>query len=117
MHRDAEKEFFTALQKLIDGSKIVIDRAKGSRHPRFDNTIYPLDYGYLDGTTAADGSGIDVWFGSLSGNKLTAVIAVCDLMKKDTELKLCIDCNDEDVVKILKHHRKGSMTAIRISNL
>lgn len=105
------KDFFQALQKLIDQSEIIIDRPKGSQHPRYQDFIYPLDYGYLKGTTAADGGGIDVWVGTLAGRNLTNVVAVCDLLKKDTELKLLIGCNKEDVVKVLNHHRGGDMTA------
>ena len=106
-----DKDFFSSLQKLVQESKIIIDRPKDSKHPRFPDVIYPLDYGYLEGTTAADGGGIDVWCGSLQNSELSGVIAVCDLLKKDTELKLLLGCNDEDTVKILSHHRTGDMTA------
>ena len=52
--------FWQAFDRLILESEIVIDRPKGSAHPRYPDFIYPLDYGYLKGTTAMDGSGIDV---------------------------------------------------------
>ena len=29
------------------------------------SVVYPLDYGYLQGTSSSDGEGIDVWRGSL----------------------------------------------------
>lgn len=111
-----DENFGKALQQLIDENKIVIDRPKGSRHPRFSDLTYPLDYGYLDGTVSGDGKGIDIWKGG-SKDQLTAVIAVCDLLKKDTEIKLLIDCSDEDIEKILNHHRNGSMTATVVGKL
>jgi len=62
LHKDG---FWSAVDTLIAKPEIVIDRPKGTKHPRFD-FIYPLDYGYLKDTTSHDGGGIDVWRGSLS---------------------------------------------------
>ncbi len=52
--------------QLIVTNSLVIDRPKGSSHPRYPHVIYPLDYGYLENTTSSDGDGIDVWLGSLN---------------------------------------------------
>lgn len=41
--------------------EIVIDRALGSQHPRHPNLVYEVNYGYIPGTTAADGHPIDVY--------------------------------------------------------
>ena len=60
-----ESTFWPVLDRLVATSKIVIDRPKGSPHPRHPSFRYPLDYGYLQGTLAPDGDGIDVWVGSL----------------------------------------------------
>lgn len=57
--------FWAALDELVATSTVRIDRPKGTAHPRYPSFIYPLDYGYLEGTQAADGGGIDVWVGSL----------------------------------------------------
>ena len=46
--RDA---FWQHLDEMVAGSELVIDRPRGSRHPRVHDTIYPLDYGYLAGTS------------------------------------------------------------------
>ena len=56
--------FWEALDALVEGAEIVVDRPRGSRHPDFPEFVYELDYGYLKGTTSADGEGIDVWIGS-----------------------------------------------------
>lgn len=56
--------FWQRLDELLATSKIVIDRPKGSCHPRFPEIVYQLDYGYLDATTSTDGEGLDVWLGS-----------------------------------------------------
>lgn len=78
--------FWTALDELVSSSEIVIDRPKGSAHPRFPAFIYKVDYGYLKDTSSMDGAGIDVWVGS-GEKKIDAVICVVDLRKRDSEIK------------------------------
>ena len=40
---------------------VVIDRPRGSAHPRDPKLIYPLNYGYVPGTIAGDGAAQDVY--------------------------------------------------------
>jgi len=89
--------FWNKLDRLITSHQIVIDRPKGSHHPRFPELIYPLDYGYLQGTSSGDGQGIDVWQSSLDENRLVAVICTVDTLKQDTEVKLLIGCIDDEI--------------------
>ena len=88
-------DFWQAIDKLVTESKIIIDRPKGSRHPKYPDCVYPVDYGYLDGTTAMDGGGIDVWKGT-DGDYIDAVICTVDLLKRDSEIKILIGCTDEE---------------------
>jgi len=84
--------FWTLLDELVATSEVVIDRPRGSAHPRFPENIYPYDYGYLEGTISSDGQGIDVWLGSGDTQQLTAVLISADLRKRDAELKLLLGC-------------------------
>ncbi len=43
-------DFWTALDQLVSDSEIVIDRPKGSAHPKYPDFIYKVDYGYLNNT-------------------------------------------------------------------
>jgi len=95
MNKQFNSEFWQALDKLVAESKIIIDRPKGSRHPKYPDHIYPLDYGYLEGTTAMDGGGIDVWKGS-NGDYIDAIICTVDLLKHDSEIKILIGCTEEE---------------------
>ena len=52
---------WNAIDELVENADIVIDRPKGTTHPRFPNFVYKVDYGYLKETTSMDGAGIDVW--------------------------------------------------------
>ena len=85
--------FWMLLGELVASSKIVIDRPRGSAHPRFPENIYPLDYGYLEGTTSGDGQGIDVWLGSGDVQRLDAALISVDLHKRDAEVKLLLGCD------------------------
>ena len=85
-------EFWQYLERLVAGSQVIVDRPKGSHHPRSPDIVYPLDYGYLDGTTSGDDSGIDVWAGA-SGTRdlpVRAVILTVDLHKRDAEIKILL---------------------------
>ena len=88
--------FWQRLDVLLERSKIVIDRPRGSSHPRFPEIIYAIDYGYLDGTTSNDGEGVDVWLGTDPAKALDAVICTVDLDRGDAELKLMVGCTDEE---------------------
>ena len=99
--------FWEAIDSLVGDSRVVIDRPKGTHHPRFSSIIYPADYGYLENTTSPDGGGIDVWQGtSLPGN-VDAIICTIDLMKRDSEIKLLIGCTPEEKHTILAFHNES----------
>lgn len=96
-------EFWEALDKLVAESEIVIDRAKGTAHPKYPELVYRVDYGYLKGTTSMDGGGIDVWVGS-SDKIVDAVICIVDLMKEDSEIKILLGCSEEEKNAIYDIH-------------
>ena len=79
-------QFWQALDQLLARSALVIDRPKGSSHPRFPEMVYPLDYGYLENTASMDGEGVDVWVGTAQPPVLDGLLWVVDLPKGDVEL-------------------------------
>jgi inorganic pyrophosphatase len=102
--------FWQQLDNLFSSSKIVIDRPRDSAHPRHPDIIYPMDYGYLDNTSAGDGDGIDVWIGSLPGQgTLVGAIATVDLFKRDVELKLLINCSEAEIQIIMDFYHDNQM--------
>lgn len=127
----ATGRFWSHLDQLVAATSVVIDRPKGSRHPRYPSMRYPLDYGYLKATTSGDGEGIDVWVGSRdvndhsrdgddrshgTGNRpprgtITGVICALDLEKRDLELKLLLGCTTEEMVTLLTFHNQGNQIA------
>jgi len=106
--------FWNAIDELVSNSEIVIDRPKGSAHPRFPDFIYRVDYGYLKNTVSMDGAGIDVWVGS-GGNKVDAVMCIIDLMKRDSEIKILVGCTEEEKLEVYHtHNRTQYMKGIMI---
>ena len=97
--------FWKALDELVKESEIIIDRPKGSVHPKYHDFIYQVDYGYLKNTFSMDGAGIDVWVGSAEKN-IDAIICTVDLMKKDSEIKILIGCTEEEKSIIYKTHNE-----------
>lgn len=98
-------EFWDALDELVDNSEIVIDRPKGTSHPKYPDFIYRVDYGYLKDATSMDGAGIDVWVGSGEKN-VDAIMCIVDLLKKDSEIKILIGCTDEEENIIYETHNE-----------
>ena len=100
--------FWHEMDELAMTNLIVIDRPKGSPHPRYPDVIYPLDYGYLEGTTSGDGDGTDVWLGSLStiDKTLTGILCTFDTLKRDIEIKLLIGCTEVDLQIIQDFHKE-----------
>lgn len=97
-------EFWRTLDALVQQSEIVIDRPKGTAHPRFPNVIYQVDYGYLKDTTTMDGGGIDLWLGTAENRKVTGIVCTVDRMKRDSEIKLLIGCTEEEKAVVYESH-------------
>jgi inorganic pyrophosphatase len=104
-------EFWDFLDHLIESSETIIDRPAGSHHPRHPEVVYPLDYGYLSGTSSADGDGMDVWRGSLEEKTLMGILVTVDLQKRDSEIKLLLGCTQAETQIILNFHNSGQMRA------
>jgi len=97
---DYNDEFWEYLNKLVRENEIVIDRPKGTKHPKFDNVVYELDYGYIKNTKAMDGNEIDVFKGSLHNKNVNKIICTIDLLKKDIEIKILIGCTISEIEKV-----------------
>ncbi len=108
------EDFWSYLDRLILEDQLVIDRPKGSAHPHYPELIYPLDYGFINGTIAGDGAGIDIWLGESGEHRLTAVVLTVDLGKRDAEIKLALGCTPDELDIILNFLNGFSMRAIAV---
>jgi inorganic pyrophosphatase len=83
-------------------NEIIIDRQKGTIHPKYSNIVYELDYGYIKNTKAIDGNEIDVFKGSLHNKNVNTIVCTIDLIKHDIEIKLLIGCTISEIKKVYK---------------
>ena len=90
-------ELFSILDSLVWTAEVVVDRPRGSPHPRIPGAIYPLDYGYLDGTCGGDGDGIDVFVGTAAGPGVSGILVTADPVKRDAEVKVLLCCSADEV--------------------
>ena len=102
----SNKEFWDMLEELVSNSEIVIDRPKGTVHPKYPDFVYRVDYGYLKNTSSMDGDGIDVWVGSESDKQIDAIMCTVDVMKKDSEIKILIGCTEEEKAIVYETHNE-----------
>lgn len=98
--------FWEALDALFHSSNLIIDRPRGTSHPKYPDFLYPLDYGFLEGTASMDGVGIDVWLGSDPARKIDAVVCTVDLIKRESEIKLLIGCTEAEKQTVLRAHNE-----------
>jgi inorganic pyrophosphatase len=118
----ADSEFWLALEHLVATSNLIIDRPKGSPHPRHASFRYPMDYGYLQGTESADGDAIDVWVGSLkcqspAAQTVSGIIVTVDSDKRDAEFKLLVNSTPAEAQIALTAHYKGLQTGILVKRM
>jgi hypothetical protein len=87
---------WTGWDALIKRQGITLDRPKYTRHPVYPDIVYPIDYGFVNGTMGGDGDEIDIFVGS-APPILVALIHTADLRKGDREVKLLYGCSPEEI--------------------
>ena len=91
---DGAVSFWEALDALVGGAEIVVDRPRGSHHPDFPEFVYELDYGY-------------------PRRQVTGALCTVDLVKHDAELKILVGCTAGDCAVIRRFYRTP-LSAVRI---
>ncbi|PIQ62051.1 MAG: hypothetical protein COV99_07420 [Bacteroidetes bacterium CG12_big_fil_rev_8_21_14_0_65_60_17] len=95
---------------LIRMNGITIERPSGSAHPRYSDIIYPIDYGYVNGTLANDGEEVDIFVGTADAGRasggmagrdiasgLVAAVFTHDPRKGDREVKFLYGCTPREI--------------------
>jgi inorganic pyrophosphatase len=76
--------------------------------------VYPLDYGYLEGTTAVDGNAVDVWIGSLEPRRVTGAAVCVDSHKADVEIKVLLGCTADQIELVGRVHNEKGQSALLV---
>lgn len=91
-------DFFDRLDALVATTALRIDRPRATEHPRLPDVVYPVDYGFLEGTTGGDGKGVDVFRGAGESGVVGAALTV-DL-KGDVEVKILLNCSEAEIAAV-----------------
>ena len=108
----ADRDFWSALARLIAMRALCVDRPKGLPHPHYLSVIYPLDYGFLEGTASGDSGGIDVWIGGLPERRVTGIVRAVDQEKLAAEIKILFRCTADEARQVLEFHNRGNQSAV-----
>ncbi|MFC1856668.1 inorganic pyrophosphatase [Thermodesulfobacteriota bacterium] len=108
------KDFWNHLDQLVSESEIVIDRPKSSRHTKYPDYIYPVNYGFLKNTTSTDGAEIDIWVGEKGSNHVEGIMCIVDMDKRDSEIKILYSCTEKEMGAIYEIQNKDGMSGILI---
>jgi inorganic pyrophosphatase len=92
--------FWDYLEKLVQENEIIIDRPKGTKHPKYEHMVYVVDYGYIKNTKSMDNGCIDIFVGSDPNKRIDALFCIIDMIKKDSEIKILIGCTKEEKINI-----------------
>lgn len=98
-------------ERLLRERGVILDRPRGTAHPRYPDMIYPLDYGYIPGTIGGDGAEVDVFVGSGDAG-LTAALITYDQGKGDRELKLLWNMTEDELKAALDFLNRDTMRAV-----
>ncbi len=83
-------------EALVRTNGVTLDRPRGSAHPDWPDIVYPIDYGYVNGTRSSDGHEVDVFVGSAETGLVAAIFTI-DHRKGDRECKLLLDCDPGEI--------------------
>ncbi|MBE0649246.1 MAG: inorganic pyrophosphatase [Bacteroidales bacterium] len=108
----SNQSFWKNLDNIVESHEIVVERPIGSKHPRYPDFIYPIDYGYLKNTKSSDGLELDVWIGNMEFKRVTGVLIITDMVKMDTEQKVLYGCTEQEMEIIYEISNQHQMNAI-----
>jgi inorganic pyrophosphatase len=92
----------------------VIDRKKGCSHPKYQNMIYPVDYGYIKNTRSMDNNEIDIFYGTDRNHEINGILCTIDIMKNDSEIKVLYNCSDNEIETICEFIESEYMSCLLI---
>lgn len=107
----SDDEFWGSVVRLLETSELAIDRPKGCHHPRFPEFVYPVNYGYLAGTTSGDGEGIDVWIGEDAEAGLIGLYVTVDPYSRNMEPKLVLNVSAHELELIDNFYERQPQSA------
>ncbi|WP_103028077.1 inorganic diphosphatase [Salinibacter altiplanensis] len=87
---------WTTWARCIETHGLTVERPRTTAHPEHPSIVYPLDYGYVNGTRGGDGDALDVFVGQ-GTTGLVGALLTTDHRQRDREAKLLYDCTPTEV--------------------
>jgi inorganic pyrophosphatase len=110
-HQDVR--FWDMLEQWAVSAELVIERPKGSVHPRYPERHYPLDYGYWATIGSTDDQALDVWVGSATdGPQVVGVLVCVDDVKRDVEMKVLVRCTMVEIQLAQRFNSVGAQACL-----
>ena len=98
---------------LRNNVHVTIDRPLGSRHPEYQDMIYELNYGYVDGILGGDGEwqdayvlGIDKAIEEFDGEVIAVIRRLNDNEEKWVVAPNGITFTDEEILRAVSFQEK-----------
>jgi inorganic pyrophosphatase len=95
-------------------SGVIVDRPRGSSHPRYSKMIYPIDYGHIPSTVGGDDEEVDVFVGR-TATGIVGAIFTKDALKGNEEMKLLINMSKEEIYRVYEFEAGTSSLIGRMS--
>lgn len=99
--------------------KVIIDRPKGSCHPKYKDLVYDLNYGYIEGILAGDGEeqdayvmGVQCPLKSFEGEVIAVIHRVNDVEDKFVVAPRGVRFSEEEIVKATHFQEKFFVTEV-----
>ena len=93
--------------------KVTVDRPLGSHHPNYEDLIYPINYGYIEGIIAPDGEeqdayilGIDKPVERFTGKIIAIVHRINDVEDKWVVAPENVHYTKEEIIKQIEFQEK-----------
>ena len=105
-YEERKAQVYSFLGKTVE---IVMDRPIGTVHPKHNDIIYPINYGYIEGVFGGDGEELDVYLlgVNIPVERYTARIIAIVHRKNDVEDKLvaapeCMTFTAEEITETIR---------------
>ncbi len=95
--------FWQKLDTLILSGQLELIRKKGQASVDYPGLVYPVDFACLkDAVSAAGGTPLYCFRGSMASPSATAVIVQADILSREVLTKILIGCTKEECSLLLK---------------
>ena len=102
--------------------KVIVDRPVGSRHPKYKDIVYPVNYGYIKGVIAPDGEeqdayvlGVNEAVKEFTGRVIAIIHRFDDVEEKWVVAPEGVSFSEEEILKQVYFQERYFKISIRLN--